>query len=238
VPRTAVTYLLPQDHLEEDALLDHVAIGHVVVERDTRERPGLAEALEWIARGSADTLIVTRLGAASGSLGELMRLLDWLGRHGASLIALDVELDTGGRSGRRTLAVLREVHRWARQPELPRRPPGRPGLSERTPEVARRISTLREQGLSLHAIAETLNAEKIPTPRGGARWRASSVQAALGYQRPRPPVPRARPGHGRGKAPKPPGDAVKAPGGGRAKGPSLGRAKGPRGPAKPARRNP
>jgi hypothetical protein len=43
---------------------------------------------------------------------------------------------------------------------------------------------MREQGLSLHAIADTLNAEGVPTLRGGSYWRPSSVQAAVGYKRP------------------------------------------------------
>jgi hypothetical protein len=47
-----------------------------------------------------------------------------------------------------------------------------------------RIAALRERGLSLQAIADELNAQGIPTPRGGAEWRPSSVQAAAGYKRP------------------------------------------------------
>jgi hypothetical protein len=52
------------------------------------------------------------------------------------------------------------------------------------PELHARITDMREQGLSLHAIAERLNAEGVPTLRGGTHWRPSSVQAAVGYKRP------------------------------------------------------
>jgi hypothetical protein len=57
---------------------------------------------------------------------------------------------------------------------------------------------MREQGLSLQAIADRLNAEGVPTVRGGVKWRPSSVQCAAGYQRPRRPrrgieVPRSQP---------------------------------------------
>jgi hypothetical protein len=38
--------------------------------------------------------------------------------------------------------------------------------------------------MTLQAIADTLNAEGVPTLRGGAEWRPSSVQAAAGYKRP------------------------------------------------------
>jgi hypothetical protein len=151
----------------------------------------MADALALIAAGKADALFVERLGSVAGSLGELVRLLDWLREAHADLIAADVNLDTGTPSGRRTVRLLREVEGWER-------PRGRPGLSAVAPGVAKRIAALRDRGLSLQAIAADLNAQGVPTPRGGALWRPSSVQAALGYRRPRPPAPGAPP-------PKPPG---------------------------------
>ena len=39
--------------------------------------------------------------------------------------------------------------------------------------------------MTLQAIADTLNAEGVPTLRGGAQWRPSSVQSAVGYKRPK-----------------------------------------------------
>jgi hypothetical protein len=38
--------------------------------------------------------------------------------------------------------------------------------------------------MTLQAIADRLNAEGVPTLRGGRQWRPSSVQAAVGYRRP------------------------------------------------------
>ena len=38
--------------------------------------------------------------------------------------------------------------------------------------------------MTLQAIADVLNAEGVPTLRGGAMWRPSSVQRATGYRRP------------------------------------------------------
>lgn len=165
-----------------------------------RDREGLAEALSWIDSGRAETLLVPRLTAVARSLRELVRLIGWLGERRASLVVVDTGLDTATRSGRLVLDVLREVDRWAREPELPKRPPGRPGLQTASPELAQRIGAMRERGLSLQAIAEALNAEGVPTPRGGARWRPSSVQTALGYRRPHPPPP-GPPGRGRRPGP-------------------------------------
>ena len=161
----------------------------------------LGHALELIGSGTAETLFTPRLGAVAGSLGELVTLLEWLDEAGATLIAEDVQLDTSTPAGRRTTALLREIRRWEREPEHPRRPRGRPGLSAASPELAERIGAMRERGDSLHAIAQTLNREGVPTPRGGSVWRASSVQSALGYRRPRPPAPGAPPP----RPPRPPG---------------------------------
>ena len=199
--RTAVAYLRPPDvdppslNRTLDLDLDLVA---VVAEPDETGRERLSTALERIVSGQADTLFLTRLGAAAASLEELNGLLDWLDDHDASLLAADLELDTASANGRQTVALLREIEGWAHQPHPDRHPRGRPGLASGSPELAALIAQLRERGLSLQAIAETLNARGVPTPRGGARWRPSSVQAALGYRRPRPPHRGALP-------PRPPG---------------------------------
>jgi hypothetical protein len=49
---------------------------------------------------------------------------------------------------------------------------------------------MRGAHMTLQAIADQLNAEGVPTLRGGAMWRPSSVQAALGYRRPSTRTPR------------------------------------------------
>jgi DNA invertase Pin-like site-specific DNA recombinase len=194
--RPAVAYLRPHEASggrDEAALLAATTIEVVTVVRDADgpRRSGLADALERIAAGDASTLVVARLGALASSLRELVSLLDWLRAARADLVALDVNLDTGTAAGQRIAAVLREIERWEREPMPGRRPRGRPGLAIGAPELSERITEMRERGLSLQAIADALNADGVPTQRGGAHWRPSSVQAALGYRRPRPPVPGA-----------------------------------------------
>ncbi len=198
--RTAIAYVRP---LEAAVEADEVTLSRatdlkvVAVVRDERgpRRSGLAEALERIASGEASTLVTARLAALAGSLRELVAVLEWLQAAGADLVALDVALDTGTAAGRRIVGLLREVERWEREPEPGRPPRGRPGLAVAAPELSERITAMRERGLSLQTIADALNADGVPTQRGGARWRPSSVQAALGYRRPRPPAPGAPPPH-------------------------------------------
>jgi Resolvase, N terminal domain/Recombinase len=155
-----------------------------VVEHET----GLHHALQLISAGRADTLFVRRLRSLAWSFDELTRLLDWLQAASADLVAADVGLDTATPQGRRMVALLREIDRWSQETQPQPRRRGRPGLAIRAPHLAGRIAELRERGLSLQAIADALNAEGVPTPRGGARWRPSSVQSALGYRRPRRPA--------------------------------------------------
>jgi recombinase len=69
---------------------------------------------------------------------------------------------------------------------------GRPAVGDR-PELVEQITTMRAGGMTLQAIADTLNAQGQPTVRGGARWRPSSVQTSLGYKRlPRPADPNTK----------------------------------------------
>jgi Resolvase, N terminal domain len=209
----------------ERAAMDGVEVIERVDDGGGPARSGLARALELIGAGRAAVLVVAQLRDAASSLGELVRLLAWLDEAGATLVALDVGFDSSEVDARLAVALLREVERWDREPHLGRRPRGRPGLSSIDPELAERLSLLRGRGLSLQAIAAVMNADGVPTPRGGVQWRPSSVQAALGYRRPRPPVPgappvppprppgagpRHAPPHGPG-APPPPGSGAPPP---------------------------
>src|SRR6202035_1569116 len=159
--RTAVVYVRPADtgaDSGEATLSVPAGLEVVAVVRDERgDRGGLADALELIAAGDASTLVAARLAGLAGSLRELVALLDWLAAADADLLALDVGLDTGAAAGQRTVGVLRELERLEREPEPGRRPRGRPGLAARAPELGERITAMREDGMSLQAIADALN---------------------------------------------------------------------------------
>lgn len=218
-PRTAIVYTRPVGGGAPDRELavgvdDRFDVVAVVHDDSGEERVKLAGVLRGVASGGASAIVAPKLRSVAGSLRDLVALLDWLETAGADLVALDVGLDTGSASGRRFAATLREIAGWEREPGPGQRGRGRPGLAHEAPELVGRIAALRDGGLSLQAIAEALNAERVPTPRGGAEWRPSSVQAALGYRRPRrsapglppapPPGPRGRHQHPRPGPPGPP----------------------------------
>ena len=158
-------------------------------------RPGLTYVLERLAAKEYETLVVSRLDRltrSAANLGTLLRLLD--DRH-ARLIVVDLGLDTGTSDGRIAAEALvtvgdldeKKIEERTRKgleaARSGRRSSGRPAVADR-PSLKRRIVEMREGGMTLQAIADTLNDEGVPTVRGGAKWRPSSVQAAAGYKRP------------------------------------------------------
>jgi DNA invertase Pin-like site-specific DNA recombinase len=152
--------------------------------------PGLQHACKALMADDARALVVQDLGRLTRSPARLSLLLRWFTDANRALIAIDNLLDTSTPAGRATANALIEVGEWDRQRAAQRRTGnhnhggrGRPSVRD-VPELHARIAAMREAGMSLHAIADRLNAEGVPTLRGGSRWRPSSVQAAVGYKRP------------------------------------------------------
>jgi peptidoglycan hydrolase-like protein with peptidoglycan-binding domain/DNA invertase Pin-like site-specific DNA recombinase len=164
------------------------------------ERPGLGYALARISAGEARGLVVSELSRLSRSAAELGEILEWLIRAEARLVAVAQGLDTGTREGRRAARMVIDVSRWERERLSERtrkglqaarrkgRRTGRRAVAD-DPELRERIVRMRAEGMTLQAIADRLNEMGVPTVRGGAKWRPSSVQAATGYKRrPRSPL--------------------------------------------------
>ena len=156
------------------------------------ERRGLLYALEKIGRGEASCIIVSDLGRLSHSAADLGGIIDRLQRSRGRLVALDIGLDTSSPDGyvaARALASVSSLEGERASPRLAAvsgAPPSvaEPGVIEDVPALKQRIVSMRESGMTLQAIADVLNAEGVPTLRGGAKWRPSSVQSAAGYRRP------------------------------------------------------
>jgi DNA invertase Pin-like site-specific DNA recombinase len=158
---------------------------------NTLTRPGLGYALERLVAGEAKGLVVADLSQISHSVPDLGLVFEWFLRSDVRLVAVSPGLDTGEEAGRLTAVTIIEVAHWERA-----------RLSERTrigmqaarrkgprhvadfPALRERIARMREDGMTLQAIADRLNAEAVPTVRGGSIWRPSSVQTAAGYRRP------------------------------------------------------
>ena len=160
----------------------------VRVEQDVRSgrtmrRPGLRNALTACREGEAEGIVVARLDRLTYSLADLAEIVGTAVDAGFAIVALEPELDLASDAGRLVGQVLATASRWeprslaapARR-ALERRP-GRP--SSTPPALADRIRAMRASGMTLQAICDTLNDEGVPTPRGGAHWRPTSLRAIL-----------------------------------------------------------
>jgi DNA invertase Pin-like site-specific DNA recombinase len=176
-----------------------LALIEVIHEREPRnaksmERPGLNNALSLILAGKARGLVVSDLSRLSRSAADLGAILEWCATAQARLVAVAEGLDTAEPAGRLAARTLITVSGWERERLSERtrngleaarsngRPHGPPAVADNE-ELHERILRMRTQGITLQAIADQLNEEGVPTVRGGAKWRPSSVQAATGYRR-------------------------------------------------------
>lgn len=158
------------------------------------DRPALKAALEAVASGEAGGLMVSKLDRLSRSLHDFSALLAWFTDAERILLALDLGIDTSTPGGRLVANVFASVAEWEREVIAARtseglraarmagRPISGPSLIDR-PELLDRVRSLRDEGLTLQAIADTLNAASVPTLRGGSTWRPSSIQSVLGRRR-------------------------------------------------------
>jgi len=150
------------------------------------ERPGIQAALEALARGEAEALVVSKLDRLSRSMVDFARLLDLAANRGWSIIALDLNLDTSTPTGKLVASVMAAVAQWERETIGLRTREGlaaarakgiKIGRQSTVPKsVARQIVHLRAEGMTFQAIADRLNKAKVPTPGGAARWRHASVR--------------------------------------------------------------
>jgi site-specific DNA recombinase len=166
-------------------------------------RPGVERVLAFVNSGQVDTVIVAKLDRLTRSVRDLADLLAIFQRRGVSLVSVAESLDTGSASGRLVLNIMVSVSQWEREAigertrdalELKRsrretlgNPPfgsclaadGKhlePNRAEQS--VLKRILQLRQEGMSLRAIAAELNRRRLTTRRG-SQWRMEYVARLL-----------------------------------------------------------
>lgn len=153
------------------------------------KRPGISRALEMLFAGEADALVVAKLDRLSRSMLDFAGIMTTAQKQGWAVVALDCSVDTTTPAGEAMANVMatfaqferRLIGQRTREALEAKRTAGvrlgRP--SSIAAPLARRISRERAEGRSLREIAAALNADGIPTPRGGATWRPSSLESAL-----------------------------------------------------------
>lgn len=172
--------------------------------KQTGNRPEFQAAIALLKTGNADGLIVAKLDRLGRNVRDILQFVDEvINPLGKSLVILDLQIDTSTPAGRMVLtmmgamaemerAVIRERVERGRQAKHDRggyafgAPPigqkavdGELVLDEAEQETIALIHRHRKSGKSPQKIADFLNAQSIPTKRGGI-WHHSTVRKVLG----------------------------------------------------------
>ena len=170
----------------EDKDIEVVAvIEDAGISAKTMEREGVQEALRLLRAGEADVLIAAKLDRLSRSTLDFYTLVEESRRGGWSIMLLDPQVDMNDPMGEVIVGVLAVFAQFERRM-----------ISERTKralavkraqgvrigvrrdcvpdEVRVRILRERKNGRKLRAIAEDLERDGIPAPRG-KHWALSTI---------------------------------------------------------------
>ena len=158
-------------------------------------RPGLAAALRRLDAAEAQVLLVSRLDRLARDLGDLAALAERARDRGWRIVSADIGLDTGTPAGEFVAGLLTAtasghpslVAERTREALAARKAAGvRLGRPADVPaDVVARVVAERRAGRSLVAIAQGLDADGVPTARGGLRWYPTTVAKLLQSQQAR-----------------------------------------------------
>jgi DNA invertase Pin-like site-specific DNA recombinase len=148
-------------------------------------RPGIRAALEELAGGRADALVVSKLDRLSRSMLDFTGLLRLAQKQRWSLVALDcVDTSTpGGEAMAHVLATFAQLERRLISQRTKNAMAEKKAQGARfgrprklSGEIRARIRRERDAGGSWSSIAAALNSEGVPTAQGGVRWYPSTVR--------------------------------------------------------------
>ncbi len=119
------------------------------------ERRGLVHALERIADAEAGAFVVADLRHLTRSASELSTLIEWFADSEATLVALDVGLDTANAESALTRRAIASIGAWETAREL----------SPEQSDLLERIVRMRADGLAIDDIASALTTDPPRTTR-------------------------------------------------------------------------
>ena len=157
--------------------------------KSMRGRHRFKAALDILAAGERDVLVVAKLDRMSRSLLDFAGVMARSRREGWGIVALDIGVDTSTPNGELIANIIMSMAQWERRIISQRTKDalavvverggqlGRPITTDRN--VEGRILSMHSSGHSLHSIARSLNEDRVPTAQGGAQWHASTVRAIV-----------------------------------------------------------
>jgi DNA invertase Pin-like site-specific DNA recombinase len=154
--------------------------------KSSRNRPGLSAARDLIDSGGASVLMASKLDRLSRSTLDFSAMLDAALADGWQIMVLDLGVDMSAPAGEFMASVMAAMAQWERRIigqrtrdalEVRKNEGVRLGRPTRVdPVTAARIDSERAAGRTFRQIGHGLERDKVPTPRGGAVWHASTVR--------------------------------------------------------------
>ena len=148
--------------------------------------PGLRSALEQLAAGRADALVVPKMDRLARSVVDASNVLNMARDQGWDLVICDLSLDLSspyGRAMAQMLATFAELEREmiatrTREGMAAARAKGKQiGRPRQAPaDVVDRVCRERDDGASFGAIARALSADGVLSPQGRPGWQESTVR--------------------------------------------------------------
>ena len=152
------------------------------------KRAGMQRALGMLRTGKADTLISAKLDRISRSVFDFADLMQRADKEAWTLVALDLAVDIATANGRLVANVMASVADWERLRIGERTRDALAALKARgvrlggprtiSDELRRSVVVKRSEGMTMQAIADRLNEDRIPTARGGV-WQRGTIHALL-----------------------------------------------------------
>lgn len=157
--------------------------------KDIDRRPQLRAALSRLDAGDAQLLLAVRLDRISRSVADFAGLVDRARREGWGLVLQSPNIDLSDPAGEFTANILASAAQYERRLISVRT---REGMAQKKAEGAvfgrtvdadflptyQRVLSMRADGMSMNRIAATLNAEGVPTARGG-KWASFTIKRML-----------------------------------------------------------
>ena len=158
--------------------------------KSLKGRADFGRALQVLADGEADVLVVAKLDRLSRSVSDFAAILAQSQREGWALDICDLGVDTTTPSGKMVAQIMMVLAEWEREMIGDRTRRALQAAQARgthvgrksnvDPETLRLIRILRDSGRSWQGIADALDAEGIATAQGG-QWHGATVRKL--YQR-------------------------------------------------------